>query len=64
MATETSVPTSHRRLLHWVDDAIEQFEPDDVHWCDGTAEEYDRLCRQLVEQGTFEKLSEAKRPNS
>jgi len=64
MATETSVPTSHRRLLHWVDDAVEQFEPDDVHWCDGTAEEYDRLCRQLVEQGTFAKLSEAKRPNS
>ena len=40
MATETSVPTSHRRLLHWVDEAIERFEPDDVHWCDGTAEEY------------------------
>jgi phosphoenolpyruvate carboxykinase (GTP) len=64
MATETSVPTSHRRLLHWVDDAIERFEPDDVHWCDGSAEEYDRLCRLLVEQGTFTKLSEAKRPNS
>src|ERR687898_872472 len=64
MATETSVPTSHRRLLHWVDDAIERFEPDDVHWCDGSAEEYDRLCRLLVEQGTFSKLSEAKRPNS
>src|SRR5829696_7081055 len=64
MATETSVPTSHRRLLHWVDDAIERFEPDDVHWCDGSAEEYDRLCRALVEQGTFTKLSEAKRPNS
>ena len=64
MATETSVPTSHRRLLHWVDEAIERFDPDDVHWCDGTAEEYDRLCRQLVDQGTFSKLSEAKRPNS
>src|SRR5918994_997818 len=64
MATETSVPTSHRRLLHWADDAIERVEPDDVHWCDGSAEEYDRLCRLLVEQGTFSKLSEAKRPNS
>src|SRR5918994_1373936 len=64
MATETSVPTSHRRLLHWVDEAIERFEPDDVHWCDGTAAEYDRLCRLLVEQGTFHKLAEAKRPNS
>ena len=56
MATETSVPTSHRRLLHWVDEAIERFEPDDVHWCDGSAGEYDRLCRMLVEQGTFTKL--------
>src|SRR5918994_1948987 len=64
MATEPSVPTSHRRLLHWVDDAIERFEPDDVHWCDGSAAEYDRLCRLLVEQGTFTKLSEAERPNS
>src|SRR5688572_25804936 len=64
MATETSVPTAHRRLLHWVDGAIERFEPGDVHWCDGSAGEYDRLCRLLVEQGTFTKLSEAKRPNS
>jgi phosphoenolpyruvate carboxykinase (GTP) len=64
MATETSVPTAHRRLLHWVDEAVSLCEPDDVHWCDGTAEEYDRLCRLLVDAGTFERLSDAKRPNS
>jgi len=64
MATETSVPTVHRRLLHWVDDAVALCEPDDVHWCDGTAEEYDRLCRALVEAGTFERLTDAKRPSS
>ena len=64
MATETTVPTTHRRLLKWVDDAVSLCKPDDVHWCDGSAEEYDQLCRQLVEAGTFERLSDAKRPNS
>jgi len=64
MATETSVPTTHRRLLHWVDEAVALCEPDDVHWCDGSAEEYDRLCRLLIDAGTFERLSDAKRPGS
>jgi phosphoenolpyruvate carboxykinase (GTP) len=64
MATDTTVPTTHARLLHWVDEAVALCEPDDVHWCDGSAEEYDRLCRLLVEAGTFERLSDAKRPNS
>ena len=39
-------------------------QPDAVHWCDGSAEEYDALAQVLVEAGAFEKLSEAKRPNS
>src|SRR5215210_3230873 len=64
MATETTVPTTHRRLLKWVDEAVSLCRPDDVHWCDGSAEEYDRLCRGLVEAGTFERLSDAKRANS
>src|SRR3990170_3076301 len=64
MATETTVPTTHRRLLDWVDEAVSLCTPDDVHWCDGSAEEYDRLCQQLVDAGTFERLSDAKRPNS
>ena len=64
MATETTVPTTHQRLQEWVDEAVKLCEPDDVHWCDGSAEEYDRLCRALVEAGTFERLSDAKRPNS
>ena len=64
MATETTVPTTHQRLQEWVDEAVKLCEPEDVHWCDGSAEEYDRLCRALVEAGTFERLSDAKRPNS
>ena len=39
-------------------------QPDDVYWCDGSAEEYDRLAGELVASGTFTKLDEAKRPNS
>ncbi len=64
MATETTVPTTHRRLLEWVDEAVSLCKPEEVHWCDGSADEYDRLCRQLVDAGTFERLSDAKRPNS
>ena len=57
-------PTRHRRLLAWVDEAAALTQPDRIEWCDGTAEEYDRLCQLLVDQGTFTKLSDAKRPNS
>ena len=64
MATETTVPTTHERLQDWVQEAVELCRPDDVHWCDGSAEEYDRLCQELVDSGTFERLSDAKRPNS
>jgi phosphoenolpyruvate carboxykinase (GTP) len=60
----TTAPTTHQRLLAWVEEVAELTSPDSIHWCDGSAEEYDKLCRQLVEAGTFERLSDAKRPNS
>jgi phosphoenolpyruvate carboxykinase (GTP) len=56
--------TSNQKLLDWVEEWREIFQPDAVEWCDGTAEEYDRLCQLLVDNGTFERLSDAKRPNS
>ncbi len=62
--TTAAPPTSHAKLRAWVDEVTELAQPDAVHWCDGSAEEYDKLCAQLVEAGTFEKLSDAKRPNS
>jgi phosphoenolpyruvate carboxykinase (GTP) len=62
--SETTVPTKHARLVGWVEEIASLVQPDDIHWCDGSAEEYDRLCRLLVEQGTFRRLSDAKRPNS
>jgi phosphoenolpyruvate carboxykinase (GTP) len=63
-AVAAEAPTKHRKLISWVEEIAELTHPDAVHWCDGSAEEYDGLARQLVEAGTFESLSEAKRPNS
>lgn len=59
-----SACTTNERLKKWVDDWASVMQPDHIYWCDGSAEEYDRLCQQLVDSGTFLKLDEAKRPNS
>jgi len=56
--------TSNARLKKWVDEWVEVLAPEAVHWCDGSAEEYESLCQLLVDSGTFTKLDEAKRPNS
>jgi phosphoenolpyruvate carboxykinase (GTP) len=63
-AIAAEAPTKHAKLLEWVGEVAELTEPDAVHWCDGSAEEYDSLARTLIEAGTFERLSDAKRPNS
>ena len=57
-------PTTHQRLLTWVDEVAALTTPDRIYWCDGSEAEYDALCQQLVDQGTFRRLSDAKRPNS
>jgi phosphoenolpyruvate carboxykinase (GTP) len=59
-----SATTSNRRLQQWVDDWAAVLEPDEVYWCDGSDEEYDRLAAELVASGTFTALDEGKRPNS
>ena len=48
--------TSNERLQAWVDEWAAVLQPADIHWCDGSAEEYDRFAEQLVESGTFTAL--------
>jgi len=59
-----AAPTTHAQLLDWVGEIADLTQPDAVHWCDGSAEEYDSLAQTLIDAGTFERLSDAKRPNS
>ena len=63
--TEASVPaTRNKALLSWVEQMQELCHPESVHWCDGSQEEYDRLCEQMVQAGTFTRLNPEKRANS
>ena len=57
-------PTQNEALNGWVEEIAALTTPQSIHWCDGSAEEYDRLCNDLVEAGTFRRLADAKRPNS
>jgi phosphoenolpyruvate carboxykinase (GTP) len=57
-------PTTHAKLLAWVDEMNELCGPEAVHWCDGSAEENQMLCDLMVKSGTLIKLNEKKRPNS
>jgi phosphoenolpyruvate carboxykinase (GTP) len=63
-APKRQATTDHAGLQAWVDEIVALTQPDDVHWCDGSAEEYDLLAQALIDAGTFERLSDAKRPNS
>jgi phosphoenolpyruvate carboxykinase (GTP) len=54
----------HAKLVAWVGEIAALCKPSAIHWCDGSQAEYDALCQQLVDAGTFQRLNPAKRPNS
>ncbi len=57
-------PTNNAKLIAWVNSWVEICNPDAVYWCDGSKEEYDRLCNEMVDSGLAIRLNPAKRPNS
>jgi phosphoenolpyruvate carboxykinase (GTP) len=63
-APKRQATTKHPGLQAWVEEVAALTQPDDIHWCDGSAEEYDQLAQTLVDSGALERLSDAKRPNS
>ena len=67
MPTSLMSPPSnctHKEILEWVGRMKELCQPEAIRWCDGTQEEYDQLCSQMVDAGTFIRLNPEKRPNS
>ncbi len=66
MVKNLNVPdyVNNAQLIAWVGDMVALCKPDSVYWCDGSQEEYERLCQQLVDAGTFKRLNPAKRPGS
>jgi phosphoenolpyruvate carboxykinase (GTP) len=66
MKTETALataepftpPTTNKHLIRWVEKMADLCQPDDIYWVDGSKAEYDRLCQQLVDGGTFVKLNQ------
>jgi len=55
-------PTPHRGLAAWVGEAARLCRPARIHWCDGSREEYDALCEEMVRRGTFTRLDPRRRP--
>ncbi len=57
-------PTRNKKLLEWVEEVAALTQPDEVIWCDGSQDEWERLTQQMVDSGTLIRLNPALRPNS
>ncbi|MBM7784676.1 phosphoenolpyruvate carboxykinase (GTP) [Tenggerimyces flavus] len=64
VAATTHAPTTHAKLLAWVDEVAELCQPDSIYWCDGSDAEWAELTNELVAAGTLVRLNPAKKPNS
>ncbi len=60
----TNTQTKNAKLLKWIDEMAALCQPDSIHWCDGSEQEYNALFAQMVAAGTAVRLNETKRPNS
>ncbi|UDQ97981.1 phosphoenolpyruvate carboxykinase (GTP) [Lentisphaerota bacterium WC36G] len=58
------VPTKNQKLIQWVEEWANIMKPNGVYWCDGSQEEYDAMCNELVDGGLATRLNDEKRPNS
>jgi phosphoenolpyruvate carboxykinase (GTP) len=56
-AAKTTPPTTNKHLIRWVEKMAELCQPERIHWVDGSQQEYDRLCEELVQAGTFTRLN-------
>lgn len=64
LAIQAPAYVKNQKLIAWVAEMAALCKPERIEWCDGSQEEYERLCQQLVDAGTFRKLNPAKRPDS
>ena len=61
---KSTIPTKNQKLISWVQEVAQLCRPKEIYWCDGSEEEYQRLCQQMVQAGVFTALNPTKRPNS